>query len=64
MRYASTIVKAELWTNANHDDSQEKYDALPMSKVRSQGELLESEGINSCGCSPRSSARCGTTAPR
>lgn len=33
-------VKAELWTNANHNDSPEKYDALPMSKVRTQGELV------------------------
>ena len=33
-------VKAELWTNANHNDAPEKYDALPMKKVRTQGELV------------------------
>ncbi len=30
-------VKAELWTNANHNASPETYDALPMKEVRASG---------------------------
>lgn len=30
-------VKADLWTNANHNDAPEKFDALPMKLVRQDG---------------------------
>jgi glycosidase len=33
-------VKADLWTNANHNDAPEKYDALPMKIVRTDGDKV------------------------